>query len=161
MPCSLQACKTPINKGRSLEWVKTDSSSSKAFLLPITAFRSSSMHGLLDDYSGFLGHWDSSPLPPAALSDPHIQAPSGICRTPCNMVLLLFQSGRRKLGFRTWGNVPKLTQLGVDFTTSLNPLNFAKSQIPNKGGNTSETAFSRHFVNHSNALNVCQSSFLY
>lgn len=133
-------------KGRFLEWVKTGSSFSTAFPLLITAFRSPSMHGLLDDYSGFLGHCESSPLPPAALNDPHTQAPSGIAECPCNMVLLLFQSGRRKLGFRTWGNVPTLTQLGVDFTTSLNPLNFAKSQIPNNGGSSSETVFPCHFV---------------
>lgn len=60
MPCSMQACKTPLKKGRFLEWVKTGSSSSKAFRLLIAALRSPSTHGLLDDYSGFL---DTASLP--------------------------------------------------------------------------------------------------
>lgn len=44
--------------------------------------------------------WFSLTMLLFAITDPHIQAPSGIAEHPCNMPLLLFQSGRRKLGVK-------------------------------------------------------------
>lgn len=87
--------------------------------------------------------WFPLTLPVFTITDPHIQAPSRIAEHPCNMALLLFQSGRRKLGSKWISHVPKGTQLTevgwgwkiqIGFTTSPKPLNFAKCQISNDSG---------------------------